>query len=173
VALAAFEEADVVGDQRVGSAMKILTKDGEIDFDHSDVKRLRRHDRLKDKPAVEVALDLRSKGYVHGLMPAADFDAFLPKQEALWRGELEKLGPQAVRDAMHIRNDRLPVPSDFAVNWLSEKDIEEAKRERAAHWYLKWTFWAVLLTLLVALVGVPIERISAIWETVKGVLAMQ
>jgi hypothetical protein len=42
--------------------MKIVTTNGDIYFDPSDVKQWRTHTRLKDTQLAEVLLDLRSKG---------------------------------------------------------------------------------------------------------------
>jgi hypothetical protein len=53
--------------------------------------------------------------------------------------------------------------------WLREGEIADQKRANNTYWYLKCTF-AVLFTLIlvVALVGLPTERIKTIWQWCKG-----
>jgi hypothetical protein len=42
----------------------------------------------------------------------------------------------------------------FAVRWLREKEIAREAREKAAHWYTKWTFFAAVAAVIVGIIGV-------------------
>jgi hypothetical protein len=42
----------------------------------------------------------------------------------------------------------------------SEKEAATEERERAAHWYLKWTFMAVVLAAMVAFITLALILIA-------------
>jgi predicted anti-sigma-YlaC factor YlaD len=90
------------------------------------------------------------------------------KEEANWRAEFEKLGREHVRARRYSGRER-----EVARQWLRDKELEAEARERADHHYLKWTFWAVLLALVVAILALvvaiwalPSDRIKAIMDLV-------
>jgi hypothetical protein len=71
-------------------------------------------------------------------------------QEAKWRTEFEKAGPQYVNQA--IWTGQYPSQQrDIAISWLREKELERERLARSAQWYLKWTFWVAVLAATAAL----------------------
>jgi hypothetical protein len=72
-------------------------------------------------------------------------------EEAQWRAEFERVG----NDAVHREHMMFPEPKrQFAFRWLRENEKTRETREEAAQWYLKWTFWAVVVTLFIGIIGV-------------------
>jgi hypothetical protein len=79
-------------------------------------------------------------------------------QEAKWRTEFEKAGPQYVNQAIWKTGQYPSQQRDIAIGWLREKELESDRLDRSAQWYLKWTFWAAVLaatSAVLTLVGSP------------------
>jgi hypothetical protein len=83
-------------------------------------------------------------------------------QKAKLRAAFKQLGREEVRHQLHFGGFGVGRGREEAKQWLQEKDAEAERRERDTQWYLKATFWAVLLTLGVAVWALPSERINAI-----------
>ena len=67
-------------------------------------------------------------------------------EEAEWRAEFERLGRETVRVAIYRAQGFSPDRKrELAVLWLREKEAATEERERAAYWYLKWTFVVAVL----------------------------
>lgn len=74
-------------------------------------------------------------------------------EEAKWRAEFEKLGRETVRVAIYRGQGFSPDRKrELAILWLREKEAATEQRERADHWYLKWTFVAAVLAAMVAFI---------------------
>jgi hypothetical protein len=92
------------------------------------------------------------------------------QEEREWRAEFERMGRQAVRDAMYIRPGVNPQRKyDLAQRWLREKEIEQERRNRRLFAYAKWTWDAAFAAAVLAAAGIfvaamalPPERINFI-----------
>jgi len=72
-------------------------------------------------------------------------------QETKWRAEFERVG----HDAIHRGHGMFDEPRrQFAFRWLREKEKTREARDEAAQWYLKWTFRAAVVAVIVGIVGV-------------------
>jgi hypothetical protein len=79
------------------------------------------------------------------------------KDEAKWRAEFEGLGRETVRAAIFRGQGFSPDRKrELAVLWLREKEAATEDRERAAYWYLKWTFVAAVTAALAATAGIAL-----------------
>jgi hypothetical protein len=82
-------------------------------------------------------------------------------QEATWRAEFEKLGRETVRVAIYRGQGLSPDRKrELAILWLREREAATEGRERAAHWYLKWTFVVAVLAATVALIILAVMLIA-------------
>jgi CHASE3 domain sensor protein len=75
------------------------------------------------------------------------------EQEKQFRRELE----QAVRDDLNFRRGISTGDAtklQFVMRWLREKEREREARAGQSDWYVRWTFWVVVVTLGVAFAGV-------------------
>jgi hypothetical protein len=78
-------------------------------------------------------------------------------QEAQWRAEVERMGRAVVHDVVFSRHDSYGEPKrQFALRWLREKEKGQEKREKEAHWYSKWTFYAAVAAMII--IGVMVTR---------------
>jgi hypothetical protein len=90
----------------------------------------------------------RRVGRLWGFRHASD------NEEANWRAEFEKLGRETVRIAIYRRQGFSPDRKrELALLWLREKEAATEDRERAADWYLKWTFDAALAAAVLAFIS--------------------
>ena len=81
-----------------------------------------------------------------------------PKQLEQWHADFEKAGIHEVQ--AHIdRNEYVAAQRLEAFRWL--KDIETRRERREAHtlWYVKWTFWAAVVAVLVGIVGAVVTLV--------------
>ena len=82
-------------------------------------------------------------------------------EDAKWRAEFEKLGREAVRLAIARGQGFVPERKrELGILWLREKEIEAEKREREAHWYLKWTFEAACAAAVIAFITLAVMLIA-------------
>jgi hypothetical protein len=82
-------------------------------------------------------------------------------EEGKWRAEFEKLGRETVRVAIYRGQGFSPDRKrELAILWLREKEAATEERERAARWYLKWTFVAAVLAAMVALITLALILIA-------------
>jgi hypothetical protein len=72
-------------------------------------------------------------------------------QEAQWRTAFETVGHDTVLRGHNFFDES---KRKFAVRWLREKEIAREAREKAAHWYTKWTFFAAVAAVIVGIIGV-------------------
>jgi hypothetical protein len=79
------------------------------------------------------------------------------EQEKQFRRELEAAGEQAVRDDLNFRRGISTggeTKLQCVMRWLREKEREREARAGQSDWYVRWTFWVVVVTLVVAFAGV-------------------
>jgi len=126
----------------------------------------------QDVIGAEVSLTLRSGGEFSGFIPAADFNELWPKIEAIWRAEFESRGRHTIRNAIYSGQGIYPDRKrDLALAWLHEKETADKKRSDDIHRYFTWTLYAVIVTLVPTLFGLPIEQINTIWQWSKAATA--
>jgi hypothetical protein len=80
------------------------------------------------------------------------------EQERQWRREFENAGEQAVRDSLDFDRDIATGDAEleFAKQWLRDKEREREARARQTDWYLRWTFWVAVATLIAAVAAVVV-----------------
>ena len=82
-------------------------------------------------------------------------------QEATWRAEFERLGRETVRVAICRGQGLSPDRKrEVAILWLREREAATEERERAAHWYLKWTFAVAVLAATVSFIILAVILIA-------------
>jgi hypothetical protein len=72
------------------------------------------------------------------------------EQEAAWRTEFEADGERAVLDTICHGLGIYPDPKRlFALRWLRERAVERARQEQKMRSYVRYTFWAAVVTGIV------------------------
>jgi hypothetical protein len=83
------------------------------------------------------------------------------KERPEWYAEFDRLGREAVRIAISRGQGFSPSRKrELAVLWLREKELEAEDRERAQHWYLKWTLVAAVVAAFAAALGVVLMLVG-------------
>jgi hypothetical protein len=82
-------------------------------------------------------------------------------EQANWRIEFEKTGEAQVRQ--NLSNPAIynsPAKSDFARQWLREREGAREQREQQIHSYTRRTLWAAVAAVVVGLIAIIIAGAS-------------
>ena len=78
-----------------------------------------------------------------------------PEVEAAWRAEFKRIGERQLRDALNSGVGIADEPKrQAAFRWLGDEAEEQRLREERAYHYFRWTFFAAIAAVIVALIGV-------------------
>jgi hypothetical protein len=75
-----------------------------------------------------------------------------PEVEAAWRAEFKRIGETQIRDALNSITDGEKRQAAF--RWLGDEAEARRLREEQTHYYVRWTLFAAVATVIVGLIGV-------------------
>ncbi|MGA8651341.1 MAG: hypothetical protein WB677_12065 [Xanthobacteraceae bacterium] len=89
-----------------------------------------------------------------------------PQEEAAWRTEFERFGEEQTRHALY--SGQFPESKrQFAFRWLGDQATDRRVREEQTYKYVRWTFFAALVAVIVGIVGI-VATVVGVWVSEGG-----